>query len=134
MTGEPHPLPAPDPRRRLGQHGEALAAEHLIRRGYRILDRNYRLASGELDLVAADARTIVFCEVKTRRVAPGAPAVDPLQSVHPRKQQKVRRLAARWLAEHADRPRVAELRFDAIGVVLDPGGRLLALDHLEGAF
>jgi putative endonuclease len=43
-------------------------------------------------------------------------------------------MAAAWLAETADRPHAAELRFDAIGVVVDARGRLVALDHLEGAF
>jgi hypothetical protein len=43
-------------------------------------------------------------------------------------------MAAAWLAETADRPRAAELRFDAIGVTFDARGRLAALDHLEGAF
>ena len=60
----------PDNRRRqLGDAGEQLAADHLARRGFQILDRNYRTRWGELDIVACDGRTIVFCEVKTR-VAP----------------------------------------------------------------
>ena len=56
----------PDNRRRqLGDAGEQLAADHLARRGFQILDRNYRTRWGELDIVACDERTIVFCEVKT---------------------------------------------------------------------
>jgi putative endonuclease len=43
-------------------------------------------------------------------------------------------MAAQWLRERPDRPRAAELRFDAIGVTLEPDGRLVRLDHLEGAF
>jgi putative endonuclease len=43
-------------------------------------------------------------------------------------------MAAAWLTEHVDRPRTPELRFDAIGVTIDARGRLVALEHLEGAF
>jgi len=123
----------PDNRRRqLGDAGEQLAADHLARRGFQILDRNYRTRWGELDIVACDERTIVFCEVKTR-IAPRA-GRDPLESVHPRKRAQIRRIAGRWLADRSDHPRVSDLRFDAIGVTLASDGRLLRLDHVEAAF
>jgi putative endonuclease len=120
-----------DRRRRLGIAGEQLAADHLIRRGLRILDRNYRTRWGELDIVACDDRRIVFCEVKCR-IANRA-GRDPLESVHERKRAQVRRMAGRWLVER-EHPRVGDLRFDVIGVTLAPDGRLLRLDHLEAAF
>jgi putative endonuclease len=119
-----------DPRQHLGRLGERLAAEHLERRGFEILARNHRTRWGELDLVAHGAGTLVFCEVKTRRLG----ARNPLESVHRGKQLQVRRMATAWLAEVDDRPRTPHLRFDAIGVTIDPTGRLVALDHLEGAF
>ena len=50
----------------LGRQGEQLAAEYLENAGFRILDRNYRCADGEIDIVAADRRMLVACEVKTR--------------------------------------------------------------------
>lgn len=121
-----------DRRRKLGDAGEQLAADHLTRRGFQILDRNYRTRWGELDIVACDGRTVVFCEVKTR--VANRIGRDPLESVHPRKRLQVRRMAGRWLAEKQDRPRANELRFDAIGVTVTPDGRLLRLDHLEAAF
>jgi putative endonuclease len=123
----------PDQRRiELGRVGEQIAADHLVHRGFRIVERNYRTRWGELDIVASDGRTLVFCEVKTR-VTPRA-GRDPLESVHQRKQMQLRRLAGRWLAERRDHPRAADLRFDAIGITLAPDGRLLRLDHLEAAF
>jgi putative endonuclease len=122
---------AGDPRRHLGELGEELAAEHLERRGFAVLERNFRTRWGELDIVACDGRTIVFCEVKARR---GPGGRDPLESIRHGKRSQVRRMAGRWLVERRDRPRVAELRFDAIGVTVDATGRLLRLDHLEGAF
>jgi putative endonuclease len=121
-----------DIRHRLGRHGEKLAAEHLIRRGYRIIDRNYRTRWGELDIVAFDGTTLAFCEVKTRRMADDRR--DPLESVRVQKRSRIRKMASRWLVERADRPRADELRFDAIGVTFDLSGRLVRLEHLEGAF
>jgi len=115
-----------------------LAAEHLKRRGYEIVERNYRTRYGELDIVASDGKTLVFCEVKSRLVTPGRSGMidgaTPLESVRASKRVKVRRLAGCWLTERTRRPRVANLRFDAIGVTLDRGGRLVALEHVEDAF
>jgi len=121
-----------DPRPALGRLGEQLAAEHLIRRGFQIVERNYRTRWGELDIVAYDGRTLAFCEVKTRRLS--GSRRDPLESVHSRKRSKVRKMAGRWLVERTDRPYADNIRFDAIGVTFDTEGRLARLDHLEGAF
>ncbi|MGI9183986.1 MAG: YraN family protein [Solirubrobacteraceae bacterium] len=121
-----------DRRQSLGAAGEQLAAEHLVRRGYRVLERNYRTRWGELDLVACDGQTLAFCEVKTRRAA--GHTGSPFEALSPAKQAQVRRMASRWLHDRRDRPHAAVLRFDAIGVVFDDAGRLLALEHLEGAF
>jgi putative endonuclease len=114
----------------LGRRGEELAAAHFERLGYRVLARNHRTRFGELDLVLADVRTIVFCEVKTRML--GGPS--PWQNLDEAKRRQVRAMAAAWLAEVEDRPWAAELRFDAIGVVLTAEGELVRLDHLESAF
>jgi putative endonuclease len=121
-----------DPRHSLGAVGERLAAEHLERRGFEILERNFRTRWGELDLVAYDGRVLAFCEVKTRRA--GGSRGGALEAVGPRKQLRVRRMAGCWLAERLDRPRARVLRMDAIGVTFDTQGRLLSLEHLEGAF
>jgi putative endonuclease len=124
-----------DPRRRLGSRGEDMARRHLEARGFTILDANFRTRHGELDLVAADARHLVFCEVKTRVLsgAPGEPG--PFASIGARKRRKVRLMAREWLARRdEDGPWPPELRFDAIGIAFDRSGRLLLLDHLEGAF
>jgi putative endonuclease len=119
-----------DLRHRLGRVGEQLAVEHLERRGFAILARNHRTRWGEIDVIAADERRIVFCEVKTRRVG----ASSPFEGLREAQCRRLRRMAAAWLQEPTDRPRVPELRFDAIGVTIDARGRLVALEHLEGAF
>ena len=76
--------------------------------------------------------TLVFVEVKTRR-ANGA-GRGPWEALHERKRAQVRRMAAAYLSDVQERPRATELRFDAIGVVIDARGRLVRLDHLEAAF
>jgi putative endonuclease len=122
-----------DGRRSVGNAGEQLACEHLARRGFAIIERNFRTRWGELDIVACDGVRIVFCEVKTL-VARCQERRDPLEGVRPAKRKQVRRIAAQWLAQRPDHPRVAELRFDVVGVTLDRAGHLLELAHLEGAF
>jgi putative endonuclease len=128
-------MTAPDPRRRLGAKGEALARRHLEARGFTLLDANFRTRHGELDLVAADVGHLVFCEVKTRVLSGPAGELGPLAAIGPRKRRQVRSMAREWLAQReSGGPWPAELRFDAIGVAFDRQGRLLALEHLEGAF
>lgn len=121
-----------DDRRLVGASGEELACEHLRRRGYRILERNYRTRWGELDVVAFDGRTLAFCEVKSRRTA--REDVRPFEAVGPRKRAQVRKMAGSWLIERPEHPYAPRIRFDAIGVIFDRAGRLVRLDHLEGAF
>jgi putative endonuclease len=121
-----------DPRRRLGQLGEQLAADHMVRRGFEIVERNYRTRWGELDIVAFDGRTLAFCEVKTRRMGAGHPR--PFDALHSPKRSRVRKMAGSWLIERSDRPFADVLRFDAIGVTFARDGRLVGIEHLEGAF
>ena len=132
MSARPTPTADEDPRRRLGAAGERLAAAHLERLGYRIVDRNHRTRWGELDLVAYGGDTLVFVEVKTRRAS--ARAGSPFEAVGARKQTQVRRIAAGWLTQVTDRPHAENLRFDVVGVTVDGAGRLLSLEHREGVF
>jgi putative endonuclease len=125
-----------DRRRRTGELGERLARTHLERAGYEILDQNFRTRHGELDLVAADRRGIVFCEVKTRIAGSGGPP-SPFDAIGTDKRRRLRRMATEWLMRSgaARRPQGrGELRFDAIGIRLSPSGELLELEHLENAF
>lgn len=130
-TPRPRPDSGDSRRRRLGARGEQLALEHFERLGFALLDRNYRTRFGELDLILHDGATLVFAEVKTAR---GGARVTPFDRLHAAKQLQVRRIARAWLHERGGRPRAAEVRFDAVAVTLDHAGRLLALEHLEGAF
>ena len=142
-------MPAPrsqQQNRVTGRRGEELAAGHLRGRGLTILAQNLRTAAGEIDLIAADGRTIVFVEVKTARArrasstaergsVHAAAAASVLERLGPVQRRRLRGLALDWLREQPAALRSHEqLRFDAIGVLLGPGGELLALEHLEGAW
>ena len=121
-----------DLRHHLGRVGEDLALAHLERLGYTLVARNHRTRYGELDLVVFDGTTLVFVEVKTRRAT--GTGRGPWEALHERKRRQVRRMAAAFLLEVTDRPHSPDLRFDAIGVVIDAHGKLIRLDHLEAAF
>jgi putative endonuclease len=122
----------------VGAAGERLAGLHLERLGFAVLERNFRTRGGEIDLIAFDGRTLVFAEVKATctRAPPPAPGrgPTPLERLSPRQRGRLRRVAAAWLLERRPRPRVESIRLDAFGIILDPGLRLLRLDHVEGAW
>lgn len=128
MTHTPKTTAGADPARTrtLGAYGEAVAARHLADRGMVVLDRNWRCELGEIDLVLRDGDTLVFCEVKTRSsVLFGS----PLEAVTERKAARLRRLAARWLADHRLRPR--EVRLDLVGVLV-PRDAPPSVEHAPG--
>jgi putative endonuclease len=120
---------------RLGAHGERLAAEHLERAGYELLERNARCGRlGEIDIVATDPRCLVFCEVKTRVTGGVAGPAGPLDAIGPDKRRRLRRLAAEWLRTRPSPQRREWIRFDAIGILVDRHGRLQSLTHVQDAF
>ena len=103
----------------LGRLGEQLAAEYLQQAGMRILDRNWRCAEGELDIVAAERRVLVACEVKTRSGL----------GFGRRKQTRLRRLAIGWIRAHG--VLFDEVRIDVIGLVRDRAGHF-TIEHVRG--
>src|SRR5438876_8998554 len=105
-------------RQGLGRTGERLAAEELSRRGYHILEQNFRCTHGEIDLVAEDAYDLIFIEVKTRR---GNAYGLPEEAVTPRKQQKIVQVASYYLDLHACSER--SWRIDIVAVQLSKGGK-----------
>ncbi|MEZ5243554.1 MAG: YraN family protein [Acidimicrobiales bacterium] len=106
----------------LGNWGERKVARHYESAGYEVLDRNWRVRGGELDLVLGRGDEIVFCEVKTRSSARFG---SGLEAVGARKQQFLRRTAVSWLDAHDRRGR---LRFDVAAVT---GGQV---EVVEAAF
>jgi len=115
----------------LGLLGERLAEEHLTEDGYRILDRRWRCAHGELDLVALDGDTVVFVEVKTRS---GLGYGHPFEAITRAKLVRLRRLALAWTAAHpptAPARSARRMRIDAIAVV-GPDSGAAEIEHLVG--
>lgn len=119
-----------DVRQALGRRGEDLAAEYLAGLGYRVVDRNWRCRSGEIDLIARveqEGRSkIVFCEVKTRS---GLGYGDPLESITFAKARRLRLLAGQWLADHGEH--ADHVRIDAVGVLIRPGAQP-EINHVQG--
>lgn len=110
----------------LGRQGEQLAVDYLQRAGLRILDRNWRCAEGEIDIVAAERRALVVCEVKTRS---GSRHGSPLEAISRSKRLRLRRLAVRWVTAHG--VLVNEIRIDVIGLVQDRAGNF-TIEHVRG--
>ncbi|HEX2177146.1 MAG TPA: YraN family protein [Nocardioidaceae bacterium] len=110
----------------VGRYGEDVAARHLADAGMEVLARNWRCDLGEVDVVARDGDTLVICEVKTRC---GLDYGTPLEAVTVRKMARLRRLAARWLAESGHHP--PQVRIDVVSVLLRGRGAAL-VEHLRG--
>jgi putative endonuclease len=122
-------------RLRTGAIGEGLACERLVAAGWEIVERNARTRAGELDVVSFDGTTLVFVEVKTMRTGARAGPERPVMAVGPRKQLRIRRLARAWLAERGSPGRrYSSIRFDVIGISLDPADRIVELEHIRSAF
>ncbi|MCQ2555795.1 MAG: YraN family protein [Clostridia bacterium] len=109
-----------------GKRGEIIAANYLKRKGYKILERNYKNPIGEIDLIAKDKDYLVFVEVKTR-ISRGFG--DPLEAINEQKQFKIRNVATLYLRQH----KLMDLncRFDAIAVLGDGDD---GINHIVDAF
>ncbi|OYD06462.1 YraN family protein [Paludifilum halophilum] len=118
-----------DGRRRTGRIGEEWARRHLVRKGWEIWDTNWRTRLGELDIIARDRGQIVVVEVRSTR---GTRFGLGYQSVDPRKQRQVRKLALQYLQAH--RLQGQPFRIDVVSVLLSRSDRPIQIDHLEAAF
>jgi len=102
-----------------GTRGETLAAQALERRGYEIVERNWRCQGGEIDLVARDGDVWVFVEVKLR----GAGAFGtPEEAIDARKQARLLHAVQMYLAEHELDD--AAVRIDVVAIELAPSGKV----------
>ena len=113
-------------RQALGAYGETVAERHLVDQGMVVLDRNWRCADGEIDLVLREGPVMVVCEVKTRTsVAAGTPH----EAITDQKLDRLKRLAERWAADRGLRP--PETRIDLVAV-LRPRKGPAVVDHVRG--
>lgn len=125
-----------DFRQKLGARGEQAAAEFLISKGYEIIERNWRLSFGELDIIAKHDSELVFVEVKSRIGSNSNEAERYLfDTITFKKQQKLRQMAQIYLDRRfGDRQRRLPIRIDIIGVIIEPKGlKPIKLKHLTDA-
>jgi putative endonuclease len=111
----------------LGEEGERVAERYLKKKGYVLVEKNYRCHGGELDLIVLDRRVVVFVEVKTRT---GRGFGSPFEAVEARKQKRMIRAAQFFLTQKGLHQRDA--RFDVVGVSWP--GRDPVVEHIENAF
>jgi putative endonuclease len=119
-----------DDRKQLGKLGEELAEAFLSERDYRIIERNWRCRTGELDIIAEKANKLIFVEVRTRR--PSGRFGSAKESVDYRKQLKVKETAQFYL--HRFQKYEQSIQFDVITVELSVDGAAPHIEHIKGAF
>lgn len=113
-----------------GNRGEEIAANFLIARGYRIIERNFRCKGGEVDIITRDPidKSLIFVEVKTRRsLSYGVPQL----AVTSFKQRQISKAALTWLSKK--RLHDTNARFDVIAILLHTDGRH-QIEHIQNAF
>jgi len=115
-------------RRTLGDFGERVAAAHLEAKGYRILETNFRVREGEIDIVAAKDDVVSFVEVKTRR---GDAMGSAVESIGWRKAQRLLLAAEIYAERHKRLPPTR--RIDLIAIDLDESGLVVSVEHIESA-
>jgi putative endonuclease len=109
----------------LGRYGEDVACDYLERHSFKIVDRNWRCSSGELDIIALSGSTLVFVEVKTRSFGQSA-----FEAIDRNKLRRLRQLAGLWC--QTNRPTAQDIRIDAVSVLVRAGN--VTIEHLESVF
>ena len=114
----------------VGAWGEALAAQYLQKKRYKVVATNYRSRFGEIDIIASHGNYLVFAEVKLRKSDRFAKAMEFVDS---RKQSRLITTASIYLSEH---PTDLQARFDVIEIYAPNGMETTKpqINHLEDAF
>ena len=115
-------------RREVGAKGEKLAEEHLKRRGYKIVERNFRCRQGEVDIIAQQGECLVFVEVRTKKSYGYG---TPEESITIAKSERLISLADSYI-QTLDTP-PPSWRIDVVAVELTPDDKVSRLDHIENA-
>ena len=116
--------------RNLFHTGEDLAVKYLIHKGFKILERNYRIQGGEIDIIAQNNDTLSFVEVKTRKKHSMKMA---LMNVSYTKQKRISLTAERYITQHPENVK-PKIRFDIIIVFYYYEDNTYSIKHLEDAF
>ena len=115
-------------RRDVGILGEKLAGDFLEKRGYHVLQTNYRCPEGEIDIVARHKESLVFVEVRTKKSLEFG---SPEESITPVKMRRLRAAAARYQQAHDNLP--ASWRIDVVVIELDRKDRISRIELIENA-
>lgn len=110
----------------LGKKGEQLAVDYLLKKGFEILERNYRFDKAEVDIIAKKEETLAIVEVKTRSTSDFG---DPQDFVKPKQIQRLVKAVNEYVLEHGLE---VDVRFDIIAIVKD--NKSFSIEHLENAF
>lgn len=116
--------------KKIGAAGEKAAAKHLKKKGYKIIDTNYFVRGGEIDIIAHKDGYVVFVEVKTRT---NDGFGTPVEAVGYTKQQRIKNAARFYMMNNGE----VDIRFDVIGVLCDVVGnkiKITEIEHIENAF
>lgn len=113
-------------RQSTGKLGETIAATYLQKKGYHIIERNFRARYGEIDIIAEKGKTLVFVEVKTRI---GTAFGTPEEAVTPRKLREVYETTQYYVDVHAYASR--QQRIDLIAIALEEDQTVVYIHHLE---
>lgn len=116
-------------RKETGYYGEAIACRALEKRGYRLVEKNFTIHGGEIDLIMKKGRELIFVEVKTRR---NEHYGSPLESITPQKQRRMIRAAEVFLCGKGCSD--ADVRFFAVGICLNGQDRPVKIEILEDIF
>ncbi len=110
----------------IGKTGETIAAKYLSSLGYRILERNWHILTGEIDIICQKGNTIVFVEVKTRI---GTLHGEPWEAVTPRKRAKLVKLGSVYVLKK--KLQTYKLTVHVVSVVLKPDLTVDRIDHFS---
>lgn len=106
--------------------GENLAVKYLEKKGYVIIERNFRRRYGEIDIIAVSGKTLVFVEVKTRKSLLFG---KPLESITFRKLREIMNTAQYYVLTHPKLPKL--LRIDAVSILLNKENNIDTIEHVE---
>ena len=117
----------------LGTRGEEIARQYLQRKGFKLIEANWRCPSGEIDLIFVDQGELVFTEVKTRYQTPIA-RQHLLDNITHAKKRKLCLLVNIYLARKFSRRTRPPVRIDVIGVLLDKRTiKVMSVEHVVAA-
>ena len=117
--------------KQLGAQGETWALEYFLALGYSLIEKNYRIKAGEIDLIVENQEWVVFVEVKTRR---NLRYGRGLESVVNSKQATIRKVAEWFLAYNLPKTNLKRIRFDVVDILVDANYQMIKCEHIKNAF